>query len=139
MRSDRSARRAIQRSTAKHKSVSSGSKRRKRGHTDVKHAMDGTGVLAEGGGVHEEGRHEVNAASTGYIRVLGELGLPALSRGSLAERAGVAGESGGKRLAIPLELVGVSSVGFDIVAKSASIVRRSAWEHPMINYQSCIC
>jgi len=52
-----------------------------------------------------------------------ELGLPALDGGTGAKSACVSGESGGKDMAVVLQLVGVIGITSDVVTQRSGVIR----------------
>lgn len=73
------------------------------------------------------------------VRVLGELGPPAVLNVVLAERAGLAREGRRKAPAVVLELVGVARVGGNVVAEGAGSIRRVARQNATNRWFRQVC
>lgn len=86
--------------------------------------MYGARKTAETRRVAEERWHKVDTAGIDDVRVLSELGLPAVNDRVLAELASVARKRGSECTTIVLELVRVIRVLRDVVAQITGIVRR---------------
>jgi len=86
----------------------------------VVNTVDDVAKVLECVRVDEEGGNEVNLVVSGEL--VDELGFPALDGGTGTESAGVSGESGGKDMAVVLQLVGVIGITSDVVTERSSVI-----------------
>lgn len=77
--------------------------------------------VLKGARVDKEGRDEVNLVVSSEL--VYELGLPAIDGGAGAERASISSKSGGKYIAIVLQLIGVIGITSDVVTERSGVIR----------------
>ena len=77
--------------------------------------------VLEGARIDKEGRDEVNLVVSSEL--VYELGLPAIDGGAGTESASISSKSGGKHIAIVLQLIGVIGITSDVVTERSGVIR----------------